>query len=50
LRASRDLAGDSSKADAAVADAWKAADQKSRSVLANVTPAPLQGVLVHDSN
>jgi hypothetical protein len=50
LRASRDLTGDGSKTDAAVADAWKAADQNSRSLLANVTPAPLQGVLVPDSN
>ncbi|MGI8776244.1 MAG: M23 family metallopeptidase [Acidimicrobiales bacterium] len=50
LRASRDLASDSSKADAAVADAWKAAEQSSRSLLALVTPSALQTVLVHDSN
>jgi len=50
LRASRDLAGDSSKADAAVIDAWRAADQSSRSLLALVTPSALQTVLVHDSN
>jgi len=46
LRASRTLASDSTKADAAVADAWKGADQTSRSLLERVTPSALQSVLV----
>ncbi len=47
LRAARSLSGDSTAADA---DAWKAADQTSRTLLSPVTPGPLQTVLVHDSN
>jgi len=47
LRAARSLSGDSTTADA---DAWKAADQTSRTLLSPVTPGPLQAVLVHDSN
>jgi len=47
LRAARSLSGDSIAADA---DAWKAADQTSRTLLSPVTPGPLQTVLVHDSN
>ncbi len=49
LRASRN-GGDSTRTDAATADAWKAADQTSRSLLTLVTPGPLQTVLVHQSN
>ncbi len=48
LRAARGLTTDS--ADAALVDAWKAADQTSRSLLALVTPVALQSVLVRGSN
>jgi len=47
LRAARALIGDSTEANE---DAWKAADQTSRRLLALVTPGALQTVLVHDSN
>ena len=50
LRASRTLASDSSKADAAIADAWKGADQTSRSLLERITPSALQAVLVGDDH
>jgi len=50
LRASRSLTADSTKADAAIVDAWKAADRTSASLLSPVTPIALQTVLVHDSN
>ncbi len=49
LRASRSLAGDTARSDAALVDAWKAADQTSRSLLALVTPGPLQTVFVRDA-
>jgi len=48
LRASRGLTSD--KANAAVVDAWKAADRTSASVLSLVTPVALQTVLVRNSN
>jgi len=50
LRAARGLTVESAKADAAVVDAWKAADQTSRSLLSLVTPVALQTVLAHQSN
>jgi len=50
LRAARGLTTDTSKADAAAEDAWKAADQTSRSLLSPLTPGALQGVLVRESN
>ena len=49
LRASRNLTGDSAAVDAAIAEAWKEADQISRKLLTRLTPAALQIVLVHDS-
>ncbi len=50
LRASRGLVSDSAKAAAAAVDAWKAADQTSRSLLSRLTPGALQGVLVDEPN
>ncbi len=50
LRASRDLTSDGISAMAATADAWKAADQTSRSLLSLVTPGALQKALVRDSS
>ena len=49
LRASRNLTSDSASVDAAIADAWKEADQISRKLLTRLTPAALQIVLVRDS-
>ncbi len=50
LRASRGLTTDAAKADAATVDAWKAADQTSRSLLSLLTPGALQTVLVRNTN
>ncbi len=50
LRASRDPATDSVKTDPAVIDAWRAADQTSRSLLSLVTPGALEAALVRKSN
>jgi murein DD-endopeptidase MepM/ murein hydrolase activator NlpD len=50
LRATRGLAGDGSRIEAALADAWRQAEQMSRSVLAPVTPAMLEAVVVGDAN
>ncbi len=49
LRASRGLVTDA-KADAVAVDARRAADQTSRSLLSLVTPGPLEGALVRNSN
>jgi len=50
LRANRALVSDATKADAAIADAWKAADDTSQSLLTRLTPSALQKVLVGDAN
>jgi len=50
IRAARGLTTDASRADATAADAWKAADQRSRSLLSLLTPRALQTVLVRESN
>jgi len=49
LRAARRSTSDSAKADTASIEAWQAAERTTHSLLAPVTPAALQTVLVHES-
>ncbi|MGI8775937.1 MAG: M23 family metallopeptidase [Acidimicrobiales bacterium] len=49
LRAARRSTSDSAKADTASVEAWQAAEQTTHSLLAPLTPAALQTVLVHES-
>ncbi|MGI9023705.1 MAG: M23 family metallopeptidase, partial [Acidimicrobiales bacterium] len=49
LRASRSMTSDSSKADAAIAEAWHDADRTSQSLLSLVTPLALENTLARNS-